>query len=85
MIVLVNDPVPVPSVVLVDRDTVGPDVVLHTTPLAVTAEPPSDVTFPPLDAPVVVMEPAVVVVTVGSANVVNCDSVPYAVPTLLVA
>jgi hypothetical protein len=74
--VLVNEPVPVPSVVLVDRDTVGLAVVLHTTPFAVTDAPPSDVTFPPLDAPVPVMEPAVVVDTVGSANVVNCNSVP---------
>ena len=74
---LENDPVPVPSVVLVDSSTVGLALVLHTTPRAVTDAPPSDVTFPPPEAPVEVMEPAVVVVTEGAAaGVVKDDSAP---------
>jgi len=42
-------PVPVPSVVLLsERSGVGP--VLQQTPRAVTAAPPSEVIFPPLEA-----------------------------------
>jgi hypothetical protein len=68
---LVKVPVPVPLLVLVERATVGFALVLHTTPRAVTDTPPFAVTFPPLDAPVPVMEPTVVVVTVGRPRVVN--------------
>ena len=48
---------------------------------------PSEVTFAPRVAPVVVMADEVGVVTVGTALevVVNCTSLPYAVPTPLVA
>jgi hypothetical protein len=44
---------------------VGFDEVLQQTPLAVTAAPPSDVTFPPLVAVVPVIFVTGVVVTVG--------------------
>jgi hypothetical protein len=40
-------PIPVPSLVLVEREIVGLGLVDQTTPLAVTGEPPSDTTFPP--------------------------------------
>ena len=71
-------PVPEPSVVLVLNATVGFALVLHTTPRAVTVEPPSAVTLPPEAAPVPVMEVAVDVDTVGlaNANVVNENSAP---------
>jgi hypothetical protein len=70
--------VPVPSVVFVVRSVVGFFVVPHTIPLAVTAEPPSDVMSPPLVAVVYVMELAVVVAAkVGAkASVVKLISVP---------
>jgi hypothetical protein len=41
-------PVPVPSEVLVKRDTVGLAVVLHTIPRALTSAPPSSAITPPL-------------------------------------
>ena len=51
--------------------------VLQQTPLAVTATPPSSVTFPPLEAEVWVMAEGVVVVTVGSiAGVIKVRSLP---------
>jgi hypothetical protein len=66
VIVLENVPIPEPFVVLVVRETVGPVVVLHTTPRAVTGLPPVDVTVPPLDAPEAVIELTLVaVVTAG--------------------
>jgi len=40
--------------------------VLQHTPLTVTVAPPSDVTFPPLEALFEVIEDGVVVVTVGT-------------------
>ena len=64
---LVNIPVPVPSVVLVDKATVGFAVVLQQTPRAVTVAPPSATTLPPLAAVVMVIDVGKVVVTVGKA------------------
>ena len=48
-----NVPVPVPFDVFVDSDITGVGLVLHTTPRAVTVEPPSALTFPPEVAVVV--------------------------------
>ena len=62
---LAKTPVPVPSVVLL-LATVGLVVVLQHTPRAVTVALPSDVTLPPLDAEVVEIDEAAVVVSVGS-------------------
>ena len=81
VILLVNEPVPVPSDVFVESDTSRPvlDKVFHTTPLAVIWEPPSAVMFPPLTAVVVVMEPAATVaarVAKEPADVVKLISVP---------
>ena len=82
---LVKLPVPVPSEVWLSL-VVGFSDVLQQTPLAVTDAPPSDVTFPPPVAVVEVMEDGVVVVTVGLVLLVaNVTSLPYAVPTELVA
>jgi hypothetical protein len=57
VILLVNEPIPVPSDVFVESDTFRPvlDKACHTTPLAVIGEPPSAVMFPPLTAVEVVM------------------------------
>jgi hypothetical protein len=68
VILLVKVPVPVPSLVLVERLMVGLDAVPHTTPRAVTAAPPSEETFPPLLAVVAAMLLTVVVVSVGSVG-----------------
>ena len=81
VILLVNEPVPVPSDVFVESDTSRHvlDKVFHTTPLAVIGEPPSAVMFPPLTAVVVVMEPAATVaarVAKEPADVVKLISVP---------
>ena len=51
-----------PSVVFVLNEITGLGLVLHKTPLAIILAPPSDVTFPPLLAVVVVMDVAAVVV-----------------------
>ena len=60
--------------------------VLQQIPLLVTADPPSEVIFPPDVAEVRVMMEAGVVVTVGTvASVVKVKSLPYAVPALFVA
>ena len=64
---LVNIPIPVPSVVLVDKAIVGFAVMLQQTPRAVMVAPPSAVTLPPLAAVVVVITVIGVVVTVGNA------------------
>jgi len=72
---LVNTPVPVPSEVLLSA-VVGEPVVFQHTPRAVTASPPSLVTFPPLSAVVPVMLEMAVVVTVGVVSVVNESSLP---------
>ena len=69
MIALVNIPIPVPSVVLVDKAVVGLAAVLQQTPRAVTAALPSAVTLPPLAAVDVVIAVIAVVVTVGNAVV----------------
>ena len=64
-----NIPVPVPSVVLVDKAIVGFAVVLQQTPQAVTGAPPSATTLPPPDAVVIVIDDKDTVATVG--NVVD--------------
>ena len=61
-------PIPVPLLVFVVKDMVGFELVDHTTPLAVTAEPPSELIFPPDVAVLVVMELADTVLTVGRTN-----------------
>jgi hypothetical protein len=57
VILLVKEPVPVPSDVFVESDTSKPvlDEAFHTTPLAVIGEPPSADMNPPLTAVEVVM------------------------------
>ena len=69
LMVLVNTPAPVPSVVFVLKLALGFVDVLHTTPRAVTVLPPSVVTLPPLVAELVVIAETVVVVTVGGPGV----------------
>ena len=64
VIVLVNGPVPVPSLVRL-LAIVGFEVVLQQTPRAVTEAPPLDVTLPPEVAVVAVMLEAIAVDTVG--------------------
>jgi hypothetical protein len=66
---------------------VGLAVVAQQTPLAVTGEKPSAVTFPPVVADVVVIAVTAAVVTVAAigAVVVNVISLPYATPALLIA
>ena len=75
MILLENDPVPVPSVVIVDRATVGLGLVLQHTPRAVTVRPPSLDMLPPLTAVVVVTPVMLVLVTVGNAAEVKVSCV----------
>ena len=73
---LVNGPVPEPSVVWEPVAT-GPVVVLQQTPLAVTDAPPEFVTLPPVTAEVRVNDETAEVVTVGAtADVVNDTSFP---------
>ena len=62
---LLNVPVPVPSLVFEVSAMVGVGEVLQMTPRAVTAEPPWELTFPPLVAAVVLMLLAAVVLTVA--------------------
>ena len=79
VIALVNVPIPVPSVVLVDKAMVGLGIVLQQTPRAVTAAPPSVLIVPPLPAVVFVMAVIAVVVIVGMlevAAVVKIESPP---------
>ena len=66
---LVNVPMPVPFIVLVDKATVGFAVVLQQTPRAVTAAPPSLLILPPLAAVVDVMEVTAVVVMAGKVAI----------------
>jgi hypothetical protein len=74
---LVNEPIPVPSDVFVVSAIVGSAVVLQQTPLALTELPPSEVIFPPLVAVDPVMAVTAVVVIVGKTPVVeNKISVP---------
>ena len=87
-IVMENEPVPVPLLAQVANAVVGFAVVSQQTPRVVTDAPPSDVTLPPLAAELIVMPLIMVVRTVGAtgaASVVNGTSLPYAVPTELVA
>ena len=77
VMVLVNAPMPVPSWLCRYRQWLGLADVDQQTPLAVTEAPPSEVTFPPLDAPVEVTEDAAVVLAVGTViEVVNVRSLP---------
>ena len=79
MIALVNVPIPVPSLVLVNKAIVGLGVVLQQTPRAVTAAPPSVLIVPPLLAVVLVMDDMAVVTIVGMfevAAVVKTESPP---------
>ena len=81
-------PIPVPLLVFVDKDIVGFGFVDHTTPLVVTAEPPSELIFPPEIEVVDVVAEIVNVVNVGGTAVefvVKVISFPYPVPTLFVA
>ncbi len=81
-------PVPEPSTVFVVSEVVGTGFTDHTTPREVTADPPSDVIFPPPFAVLAVTPLMAVVVTVGILAVtivVNVTSFPYAVPTLFTA
>ena len=74
---LIYAPVPVPSVVVPAPSMVGLTAVDQQTPLAVTETPPSEVTLPPLEAPVEVTEDAAVVLTVGTiVEVVKVSSLP---------
>ena len=66
LIVEVKVPVPVPSVVLVLKDTVGPELVDQTTPRAVISPPSTNVMLPPLLASVEVIEPIDVVAKVAT-------------------
>ena len=76
VIELAKLPVPDPSFVLL-LPVLGLADVLQQTPFAVTEAPPSDVTFPPLEAVVEVTEDTAVVVTVGTvAEVVKGTSLP---------
>ena len=68
VILLPKLPVPVPSDVLLSF-VVGLAEVLQQTPFAVTEAPPSEVTFPPLEALFVVIEDTAAVVTVGGVGV----------------
>ena len=81
-----NVPVPVPSVVFVDKLMVGFCSLLHTTPRAVTSAPPSFVTVPPDTAELLVMEVTEVVDRMGAtALVLNTTELPYATPAELTA
>jgi hypothetical protein len=62
---LINDPPPVPSVVLVASATVGLEDVLQHTPLAVTPAIQFPVIFPPDEAVVVVIADIAIVVMAG--------------------
>ena len=79
--VLVKLPLPGPSLVFVDNDTVGFGDVLQTTPLCVMLAPPSSVTVPPQVAPLLVISSMDAVVTFGSSALVLKDRIsPYDVP-----
>ena len=81
-------PVPDPSSVFVVNEVVGTGFTDHTTPRVVTADPPSDVIFPPPFAVLAAIPLMAVVVNVGIlavTDVVNVTSFPYAVPTLFTA
>jgi hypothetical protein len=75
----VKDPVLAPLWMFVP-DPIAGEVLLAliTTPLAVTAEPPSAVTLPPVDAVVWVIEVAELVIVLGHVTVcvLNCMVLP---------
>ena len=70
-----NEPVPVPSLVLLSA-MVGLPVVFQHTPRAVTVLPPSEVTVPPHVADVAAICVTAAVVTVGVVSVENSRSLP---------
>ena len=85
VILLENTPVPVPSLVFVDRAVVGLIAVSQTTPRVVTEAPPPEVTFPPPDAVVlVILVIGEVVVTVGAIGVTEHEVFVY-VPDIVPA
>ena len=86
MILEANDPEPVPSLVLVDRLTVGFCCLLQTIPRAVTDAPPSLVMLPPDTAELLVMDETEVVDNIGTTEpVVNFTELPYDTPAELIA
>jgi hypothetical protein len=72
---LTKVPAPVPSLVWLPL-TNGEAEVLQHTPLAVTADPPIEVTFPPLVAVVWVMAVTAAVVTAGRPEVEAASYTP---------
>ena len=80
---LVNGPVPEPSVVW-GSVRVGAALVLQQTPRAVTGDPPSVVTLPPEVAEVMVITVAALVAT-AAAQGINVRSLPLVVPSELTA
>jgi hypothetical protein len=71
VILLVKEPVPVPSDVFVVSEIVGLVVVAQTTPLAVMELPPSAVMFPPLVAVEEVIDVAVTVAEMVGEDAAN--------------
>ena len=70
----VNGPLPLPSLVFVLRAVVGLGLVLQHTPRTLTLAPPSEVIFPPLEAlfcVILLILDVVTVGTVGAAEVVK--------------
>jgi hypothetical protein len=67
-IVELKTPVPEPSFVLVLKEIVGLEVDDQTTPLEVTAAPPSELIFPTDVAVVVVIELKYIALTLGRTN-----------------
>lgn len=68
---LINAPVPVPFVVLVDKLIVGLGFVLQQTPRAVIVEPPELLILPPLAAEELVIDEMVAVIKLGIDNVLK--------------
>ena len=80
LIVEVKVPVPVPSVVFVLKDTVGPVLEDQTIPRAVIDAPPSTVMLPPLLASVAVIETIDVVVKVTATAFTVMLPVAFTLP-----
>ena len=74
---LAKAPLPVPSVVLVNKAMVGLVPELQQTPRAVMVAPPSSVILPPLAAVVFVMDVAAVVVRVGSVATISSRLISF--------
>ena len=68
---LVNVPIPVPSMVLVLRSIVGFGLVLQQIPLEFMVPPPSEEIKPPLEAKVAATELIGLVVITGNPAVLN--------------